>query len=674
MRRLPTVVEQIGDDTAVLSLYAPQNLPVLADNLNQRLPAASDQPILIYSPITGELAWDVTFFDKATIERMVEHLQTLAQAIETTPETAVAQLPLLTKPEKDQLLNKWNDAKSYSYPGVHQMFEQVVADAPDSLALTFEDQEMSYGELNGRANQIAHALIKMGVQPQDRIAIMLENGPQQVEALFGVLKAGGVFVCLDPHYPTHRLQAILSEAQPASLLLESSCLERHSDLLAHLPTGCDLLAIDDFNLSEMPFSGTVLGSEFIVACTQTNPNLALQTTDPAYIVYTSGSTGKPKGILQSHQSFCQFIDWQSRYFGIVAPQRFAQWASIAYDASYCEVFGTLCFGATLCMAPAMTRFNPQALIDWVRQANITILQIVPSFCRQMLQLLEAEPSHNGSHPLPKLEMLLLAGEILPVDLAHAWLNRFPNPAKLFNLYGPSESVLATYHAIPKVVPEQRAISVGRAIDGRQILILDKNQQLCPIGVQGELYIRSPYLTEGYIERPDEMAAKFIQNPLHDDFSDRVYRTGDMGRWLADGTIEFYGRIDNLVKLRGMRVELGDIEAALREHDAVQNCAVIVRKVTRDKSRLIVKDRETRSKSTASEQQILMAYYMAERPLSGHELRTYLEELLPPHMIPQQFVQLDELPYQRQPQARFTRLARAAQFAPRPAPALPAAAQ
>ncbi len=655
------LVEKVDEETAVLELRDPQGLPILAQNLNQRLPAPSDEPILAFTPETGALAYNAQLFDTGTINRLVGHLHTLQNAIEVAPETAVAQLPLLTKKEKDQLLNEWNDDKTYSYPGLHQLFEQVVANAPDSLALTFEDREMSYGELNGRANQIAHALIKMGVQPQDRIAIMLENGPQQVEALLGALKAGGVFVCLDPHYPTHRLQAILNEAQPARFILESTCLERHEDLLANLSTGCDILAVDGLEVNYGERRGeteektprplrlnkneiTVFGSEFIEACAKINPNLPLKPTDPAYIVYTSGSTGKPKGILQSHLSFCQFIAWQSRYFGIVAPQRFAQWASIAYDASYCEIFGTLCFGATLCMAPAMTRFNPQALIDWVRQAEITILQIVPSFCRQMLQILESEPSHNGSHPLPKLEMLLLAGEILPVDLVHAWLNRFPNPAKLFNLYGPSESVLATYHAIPKVAPEQRAISVGQAIDGRQILILDKNQQLCPIGVRGELYIRSPYLTDGYIERPDEMAAKFIQNPLHNDTSDRVYRTGDMGRWLADGTIEFYGRIDNLVKLRGMRVELGDIETALRGHEAVRNCAVIVRTVSRDKSRLIVKDRETRSKSTASEQQILLAYYTVERPLSGYELRVFLEELLPPHMIPQQFVQLDELPY------------------------------
>ncbi|WP_420630847.1 amino acid adenylation domain-containing protein [Candidatus Leptofilum sp.] len=640
----PTLAQAVDDGTAVLSLTDPQNLPTLARSLHQKLPATGEQPILTFDVNSGVLSYAAALFDEATIDRLAGHWQTLGQAVEAQPETAVSQLPILTQQEQNQLLNEWNDTKQYEYPGLHQMFEHVVAEASDSLAITFEDREISYGELNGRANQIAHALIKMGVKPQDRTAIMLENGPQQVEALFGVLKAGGVFVCLDPHYPTHRLQAILDEAQPARFILEASCLERHDALLASLPSGCDLLAIDNFNPAETSFSGTVFGSDFIESCSETNPHLDLRPTDPAYIVYTSGSTGKPKGILQSHLSFCQFVDWQSRYFGIVAPQRFAQWASIAYDASYCEIFGTLCFGATLCMAPAMTRFNPQGLIDWVREAEITILQIVPSFCRQMLQILENEPSHNGTHPLPTVQMLLLAGEILPVDLAHAWLNRFPNPAKLFNLYGPSESVLATYHAIPKVEPDQRAISVGQAIDGRQLLILDKNLQLCPIGVRGELYIRSPYLTEGYIERPDEMAAKFIQNPLHNDFPDRVYRTGDMGRWLADGTIEFYCRLDNLVKLRGMRVELGDIETALRGHEAVQNCAVVVRTVTRDKSRLIVKDRETRSKSTASEQQILMAYYTAERPLSGYELRTFLEELLPPHMIPQQFVQLNELPY------------------------------
>ncbi len=598
------------------------------------------------SQATLHIIYPHDIFDTATINRMTGHLQTLLQAILTTPDTAIAHLPLLTEAEKHQLLIEWNDPHTYTYESLHALFEAQAAAHPNNTAITFTGQQITYNQLNTTSNQIAHTLLQANLQPDQVVAVMLENGPQQVEALFGILKAGGVFTCLDPNYPTSRLETILEEAQPACLIAEGSCLERHPDLWAQLDTlNCTMLAYDNTAViaaSQHPQITCIPPENWQNAPTH-NPDIKKDPTSPAYIVYTSGSTGRPKGIMQSHLSFCQFIDWQSRQIGIVAPERFAQWASIAYDASYCEIFGTLCFGATLCMAPANVRFNPRHLVAWARSEKITILQFVPSFARQVVELLLAEPRANGHHPLPDLRVLMLAGEILPVDLARAWLELFPNPPRLFNLYGPSECVLATWYEVKEVKPDQLSIPVGRAIDGRQILILDKEQQLCPIGVRGEIYVRSNYLTMGYVHRPEETQRKFIQNPLHNDYPDPVYRTGDMGRWLPDGTIEFFGRMDNLVKLRGIRVELGDIEAALRQHDQVRNCAVVVRTVRRKQNRLVAKEWEIREQVAGGGQQVLMAYYTADVPLSATELRAFLEARLPAHMIPQQFVQLDELP-------------------------------
>jgi len=550
--------------------------------------------------------------------------------------------------EERQMLKAWNNEteRHVHEKLIHQLFEEQVEQNPDAVAITLEAKQISYSELNTRSNRIAYAVMRIGLKQNQPITIMLQNGPQQIEALLGVLKAGCLFVCLDANYPTNRLKNTLEEAVPFLLITESSCLTRHKELLHQLKqSGCEVLILDirEAEEKQISLSERCYGSKLLDTCPTTNPDMNVSPSGPAYIVYTSGSTGKPKGIMQSHRSFCQFIEWQSKQFGIKAPQRFAQWASIAYDASYCEIFGTLCFGATLCTTTDSVRYTPPALVKWAQEQRITVLQLVPSFCRQVIDVLKSENQNNGRHPLPHLNLLLLAGEILPVDLAYTWLNQFPNPPKLFNLYGPSESVLATYYAVEEISRDQHSIPIGRAIGGREILILNEKQQLCPIVSLGEIYIRSQYLTMGYINHPDEMAEKFIQNPLHSDYPDPVYRTGDMGLLLGDGNIEFHGRTDNLVKLHGIRVELGDIESAVRRQESIKNCAVVIRTAQRERNKLIAKEREARVNTRGGDQKILIAYYTAKNQLSSPELRRFLENKLPSHMIPQQFIQLDELP-------------------------------
>ena len=538
------------------------------------------------------------------------------------------------------------DVNELQDKAAHWLFEEQVERTADALAISFECEQISYADLNARANQIAHALIRMGLKLNQTVAIMLEDGPQQIATLFGVFKAGGVILCLDLDHPANRLNYILEEATPRYLIAGSACRNRHQAVLRQLAqSNCDLLMWDseDVEAEQTGFGDRCYTSNLLDTCPITNPNVDVSSADPVYIVYTSSSTGKPKGIVQSHRSFCQYIEWQSRQFGIQAPQRFAQWASIAYDAGYRQIFGTLCFGATLCMAPSSVRYNPSALVKWVREERITILNVVPSFCWQIIGVLKSENKQNGRHPLPNLEQLLLTGEVLPVDLAYTWLNFFRNAPKLFNLYGPSECILATYYPVEKVRPDQRSISVGRAIDGREILILDNAKKLCRVGVRGELYIRSQYLTLGYFQRPEQTATRFIQNPLHDDFPDPVYQTGDMGSWLSNGNIEFYGRVDNQVKLRGIRIELEDIESVLQRHQGVRSSAVVVHTVQRGRSKLVAKERQARENRSEGDQQMLVAFYTAENQISRAELQSFLASNLPSQLIPQQFIRLDELP-------------------------------
>ncbi|MGB9182076.1 MAG: amino acid adenylation domain-containing protein [Pyrinomonadaceae bacterium] len=627
-----------------------QNTPVETFEL----PGLSLHPIDVYSGtakfdlvlnmheteqgLMGAIEYSTDLFDGATIERILDQFHILLQNIVANPEQKLSQLSLLGEAERQQILEEWGLVDSYRQKQcLHQMFEAQVERNPHALALAFQDQSLSYAELNARSNQLVHALRSQGLRPRQRVAICLHSGPSQIIALLATLKAGACFICLDPHHPASRLRQILDEVTPAVLISESACLNIRETLFRQFRDEQDykLVLMDD--AESLPEQGGVAeaqdGSHWLETYPTSNPAALVSPRDLAYIVYTSGSTGRPKGIMQSHHSFCQFVEWMSRQFGIEAGKRIAQWASITYDAAYAEIFSALCAGATLCMTTAETKGNPLAALQWVRSEKIALLQTVPSFCRQLLQTIEAEGGSREDNSLRHLEWMLLAGEALPVSLARMWRERFFAGPKLCNLYGPTETVLATYHVVEEISEEQRSVSVGQAIEGRQILILDKQQQVCPVGIAGEIYIRSPYLTDGYFEREEESRKKYVPNPLQQETAERVYRTGDVGRWQADGTIEFLGRMDHQVKIRGIRVELEEIEAALFRHPSVNESAV------------------TAQNYGAGEQR-LVAYVNGAEDLTAPLLRELMEEVLPDYMVPAVFVFLDRLP--RTPSGKIDR--------------------
>ncbi|HYN85682.1 MAG TPA: amino acid adenylation domain-containing protein [Pyrinomonadaceae bacterium] len=535
--------------------------------------------------------YDRARFDDATIDRMLGHWRTLLEDVAARPEQTLREVRLLPDAERAEILSGWGAAEEDAAARdetraalLHRMFEERAAANPDDVAVTFAGEAWTYGRLNERSNQIAHGLASLGVGRGRPVAVMLDSGPVQVAALFGALKAGCAFACLDQNYPPARLRQVLSELAPPVVIADASSLAAHETLLREFvgETRARLVSMDARGGESVAGGEVVRGAGWFESQPTTNPGIEVEPSALAYVVFTSGSTGQPKGIMQSHRSFAQFLDWQSNYFEMVAPKRVAQWASITYDASYCEIFGALCYGATLSMAAPATRFDPAALARWVRDERITLLQVVPSFCRQLLQALEADA--QGARPLPTVERMLLAGEVVTEDLVRRWA-KFSD-AELFNLYGPSETVLATYYPLAEYEGGARSVPVGRAIAGRQILILDEAGRLCPVGVRGEIYVRSRFLTDGYWNRPEETRRAFVQNPLHDEYPDPAYRTGDLGRWLPDGNIEFFGRKDHQVKVRGMRVELDDIQSALERHEAVGECVVVAHEFGENDQRLV----------------------------------------------------------------------------------------
>ena len=527
--------------------------------------------------VNGAVEYSTDLFDRDTIVRFISHYNHLLEAAVADPDRPITELSLFSAAERNQLLVEWNNpAECRADLLIHRMFEQQAESDPLSTAVSYRGQEISYGELNRKSNQIAYGLVGLGVGPGQIAAIMIDSSPLQIAALLGVLKAGCVFFCIDPDYPATRLEQIFAVVHPSCLIADSDSLSANGETCSRLGQEAGVQFVNlDFQIGDKAaaLDTVVDGRGWFDFPEVTNPYIEISPSDPAYIVFTSGSTGTPKGIIQSHRSFAQFIAWQSEYFEMKAPSRIAQWASIIYDASYCEIFGALCFGATLCMTSRNDRFDPSSLIEWVRDENITLLQVVPSFCRQILLTLDHDYK-EADFPLHCLETLMLAGEVLSVELATKCLDRFSDSLKLYNLYGPSETILSTYYPVERTSLNRRSIPVGRAIDGREVLILDERNRLCPVGIRGEIYVRSRFLSMGYYQRPEETQKVFKQNPLHDDFPDPVYRTGDMGRWLADGTIEFLGRNDSQVKIRGMRVELGDIEATLLSYPSISECAVV----------------------------------------------------------------------------------------------------
>jgi amino acid adenylation domain-containing protein/non-ribosomal peptide synthase protein (TIGR01720 family) len=542
--------------------------------------------------LSARVEFDAASYAADFVERLSGHLvQALREGLEDK-DKPLGRFELLTPDERRRLLSDWNDtATRYtSDAAAHQLFEARVAESPDSTALVFGEEELTYAELNRRANRLAHHLRALGVGPEVLVGLCLERSVEMVVGLLGILKAGGAYLPLDPSYPVERLSFMLADAAAPVLLTQAR-------LADELPAGwAQVVCLDE------DWDTSIAGES------AENPAAAASPDNAAYVIYTSGSTGRPKGVVVQHRGLCNLAEAQIRDFEIEPHSRVLQFASLSFDASVSEVFTTLIAGATLCVPAPEVPLHGDSLVGLLREQSITTVTLPPSVLMA-----------TAYAALPALKTLVVAGEACPPEVVARW----SDGRRFLNAYGPTEAtVCATVCEKPG---REGRPPIGRPIANAAVYLLDSQAQPVPVGVAAELHIGGAGLARGYLNRPALTAEKFIPDPFSAEPGARLYRTGDLARHLPDGNIEFLGRIDHQVKVRGYRIETGEVEAALMQSGGVRQCVVVARDDAAGKR--------------------LVAYVVSEEgsALNVSEAREWLKERVPEYMIPAAFVSLSELP-------------------------------
>jgi amino acid adenylation domain-containing protein len=546
-------------------------------------------------------------FDAALIQRLLEHLETLLKAMVVNPQQHLKELSLLTAAEQHQLLVEWNNTQA-EYPKdqcLHELFEATVEHTPDAVAVVFDNQQLTYRELNTKANQLAKYLQKLGVTPEVLVGIYLERSLSMAIAILATLKAGGAYIPLDPTYPRDRLSGMVEDSQVKVLLTQQQ-------LIIELPeTQADVVYLDqdwDLIAQEQP----------------DNCSSAVTPENLAYIIYTSGSTGKPKGAMVAHQALVNYALEIAKQFKLKIGDRVLQFASVGFDVVVEELFPTWLSGATVVLLESKQPISGTELLQLIHKHQLTVFELPTAYWHQWVYELSQTQT-----PLPTcVRLIIIGGETVSPQQLAAW-QKFGSD--LVHVYGLTETTVTStlYHLASGVYPQQlnnSNLPIGRPIANTQIYILDEALQPVPVGVVGELYIGGVGLGRGYLNRGDITAQRFIPHPFSDKGGERLYKTGDLARYLADGNIKCLGRIDHQVKFRGFRIEPGEIEAAINQHPAV--CASVV----------VLREDEPGNKT-------LVAYITldAQQQLTSIELRRFLEPNLPSYMLPTAIVMLETLP-------------------------------
>ena len=542
--------------------------------------------------LAGPLIYNTDLFERATIVRLLGHFQTLLEAIAANPNARLADLPLLSK-EELRLAREWSTSESeYERNAtVHELVEAQAARRPDATALIFGERRLTYGELNERANQLAHYLRRRGVGLEMRVGVLLEPSIEFVVALLAILKAGGSYVPLDFGYPKSRREFILADADVKLLLTTRG--------QAELGDQTEVIYLDE---------------QFE---TESRANLETNTTaeDLAYVMYTSGSTGQPKGVAVTHRAINRLVR-NPNYVQLDETDRVGRLSNVAFDAATFEIWGTLTSGATLVGFAKETVLSPSEFKRAIAEQHITVMFLTVALFNQVAM---SEPE-----AFAPLRYLLFGGETSDPQAARRVLTD-GKPLHLVHVYGPTEAVtFASWYDIKEVTAAARTIPIGKPVSNTELCVLDRNLQVAPVGVPGELYIGGDAIAREYLKRPELTAEKFVPHPFSSTPGARLYRTGDLVRCLSDGNIDFLGRMDQQVKIRGFRIELGEIETVLNEHAAVRESVVLVREDGLGEKRLV-------------------AYVVADTGPDANELRSWLRERLPENFIPAFFVMLDQLP-------------------------------
>ena len=550
----------------------------------------------------GDLEYATALFEPETIERYLGYWRQLLEGMAADDSQAVDRLPLLSEAERDQVLVEWN-ATEAEYPAgkcVHELFEAQAEKTPEAVAVEFEDERLTYGELNARANRLAHYLVGLGVKPDDRVAICVERSLEMVVGLLAILKAGGAYVPLDPAYPAARLSFMLDDSAPVALVADSA------GQAALTGCGIDAPVINVGDTSR--WAGEPAANLDCAA-------LGLTPRHLAYVIYTSGSTGKPKGVMVEHTCIVNQITALQRRYALVPSDRILQFTSITFDVSVEEIFSALFSGATLILRSEAWLIGEhfEALCE---QHRISVANLPTLFWQKLIQADMAVMPGN-------LRKIVIGGEAVRGAAIASWFQRSGYLPNLYNAYGPTETTInATVCEVNSQVSSSQCI--GRPVSNTQIYILDGHGEPVPIGVTGELYIGGAGVARGYLNRPELTAERFLPDPFAGKPGARMYRTGDLGRWLSDGNIEFLGRNDHQVKIRGFRIELGEIEARIEEHAGVRQAVVLAREDQPGGKRLV-------------------AYYAGGEELGAEALRAHLAALLPEYMVPSAYVRLEALP-------------------------------
>jgi amino acid adenylation domain-containing protein len=566
--------------------------------------------------LNASVEYRTDLFDAETIRRLLSHYQNLLEGIAANPDARLSELPLLAEGERHQLLVEWNQTQQ-DFPRnkcIQELFEEQVERTPEDIAVVFEEEELSYAELNRHANQLAHRLRKLGVGPEVIVGVFAERSVEMVVGLLATLKAGGAYLPLDPNYPADRLNFMLGDARPGLVLVQGSLaakLPQYAGEVVFLED--DFAAKSDANPTNRTQPENLAEWGTIARCPTRNPISGVSPENLAYVIYTSGSTGRPKGVMVRHRGVCNRLQWVQENLPLGSGDGMMLKAPLTFDVSVSEVFWPLMSGARLVVARGGLQGDGRYLIETICKQAVTTLELVPAMLAALLE--DKEVGRCSS-----LRRVICGGEGLAADLQQRFFRALPH-AELYNSYGPTEATIDVTFWKCELGAQDTNPPIGRPIANTQAYILDRAMQPVPVGVGGELHIGGVQVARCYLARPELTAEKFVPNPFG---AGRIYKTGDLCRFRSDGAIEFLGRMDQQVKLRGLRIELGEIEAVLKEHPAVRECVALVRQ---DK--------------TGSSSKLVC--YVVARGVSPDELRQHARKTLPDYMVPSAFVFLEELP-------------------------------
>ncbi|MCZ8241041.1 MAG: amino acid adenylation domain-containing protein [Microcystis sp. LE19-131.1A] len=558
--------------------------------------------------------YNTDLFKDETIQRWLGHFQTLLEAVINDSRQNLRELPLLSPAERQQLLVDWNNTKT-DYPQdqcIHQLFEAQVERTPDAIAVIFENQKLTYSELNSRANQLAYYLQSLGVGPEVLVGISVERSLEMIVGLLGILKAGGAYVPLDPDYPQERLSFMLEDSQVKVLVTQEKLLES--------------VPKDQLQIICLDRQWEKIAQESI-----SNPKSGAKSDNLTYIIYTSGSTGKPKGVLVNHANVVRLFASTDSWYHFNSQDVWTLFHSYTFDFSVWEMWGALLYGGRLVIVPYLVSRSPLLFLELLCQEKVTILNQTPAAFRQLIQA-EQTTDYDLS-----LRLVIFGGEALEINSLQPWFERHGDQIPiLVNMYGITETTVhVTYHPLSMTDLNNTGSVIGRHLPDLQVYLLDKYLQPVPIGVHGEMYVGGAGVTRGYLNRPELTTERFIPNPFDPPLTpldkggeqpSKLYKTGDLARYLPDGDIEYLGRIDNQVKIRGFRIELGEIEAVLLSHPQVREAVVLV------------------NESDRPENRALAAYVVLNDPaFTTQSLREFVKRQLPDYMIPAYWLVLEKLP-------------------------------